>query len=464
MLTCDADDALAQGHSLTSDDDVHLTCWGNCDCNGIDTITSGLIMHGVDKEAYLAWQDCTWVLAASGDIKLEFTAFDTEGHHDYVSVHRCATFDCAVGDVEQLASLNGSLSNLSSSNFATRAGLRFMRVRFRSNGDVSAAGFNATWTVEPLLQQSVNHSRAQVIPLVVAPADLAMPSSAFAHSNFECNKSFGSLDALTSCAVTEACCTEACRSNVSNAWPEHATISLLQNAGNVTIKGLLSSTTASGFSPETRVKTCVDNSRPWPHFKESLTFDESRHDSPLARTGLEYATDYVEVEDNFYALESHSDSVLSYRLETIDGKQKQRLIDRHSSGQDRLRFTPSSSVLDAAAAQQICTWAKLEVDDEEYVVSGTGCDTQLEPYISMSTTSGDSFSDPTHPQQKSYSGRGSASQVGLGHNVSKELEANALGHWVFRSESLQGPMRGNPLTLDPSQKWVFECRSVQMEL
>ena len=419
-------------------------------------------MHGVDTEAYLAWQDCTWVLAASGDIKLEFTAFDTEAHHDYVSVHRCATFDCAAGDVEQLASLSGSLSNLSSSIFATRAGLRFMRVRFRSNGNVSAAGFNATWTVEPLLQQSVNYSRAQVIPLVVAPADLAMPSSAFSHSHFECNKSSDSLDALTSCAVAEACCTEACRSNVSNAWPEHATISLLQNAGNVTIKGLLSSTSASGFSPETRVNTCVNNPRPWPHFSQSSTIDESRQDSPLARRGLEYATDYVEVGDNLYAIESHSDSVLSYRLETIDGKQKQRLIDRHSSGQDRLRFTQSSSLLDPAAAQQICTWAKLEVDDEEYVVSGTGCDTQLEPYISMLTTSGDSSSDPTHPQQKPYSGRGSASQVGLSHNVSKELEANALGHWIFRSESLQGPMRGNPLTLDPSQNWDFECRSVQI--
>jgi hypothetical protein len=418
------DDGLARSHGNTSEDNAHMTCWGTCGCDMSDNQTSGVLTHGQGQLVYDDFEECVWVLSAAGDITLRFSDFDTEEHNDHVTIDRCSTWDCSRG-LEHLARLHGNLKQVSSTVFTTTRGYRFMRVIFRSNVNVTRAGFRATWSASPLLLQSVNRSRAQVVTLAILPSTHNEPSASFSPDLFTCKKAD---DVSTRCIGI-------CDYDLldRNEWQNHSTIKVLQNAGRVTVQGLLSSTTSAGHLPETRVRTCV-NAEAWPSFEASLIFDAPNFETPMAYRGLEYATDYAVVGNNVYSIESESDSLLSFQV-VNKSSPRMHLIDRLSSGHDRLRFT--NTTLDATAAHQVCAWAALEVDGDELVISGSGCTTQLEQFLPKNSSENKTpITDST------------------ADNTQIELQLGIVGHWELSKDSFKGPMRSNPLP----DGWEFDCQ------
>lgn len=244
-------------------------------------------------------------------------------------IDRCGTSDCLSGPVQNLATLDGNITDqIKSATFRTTTDLRFLRIRFSAIGNASTQsnarrrGFEAKWSIDPLLVQGVDRSVSQVITLAVVSNERLTPSAGFIASSVECSKT---VNGSTTCSSPS--CNDPAQFNVIQVQQGMATggayarVDLKENAVNVTMKASVWSTTASGFLAETRVRACAhecshqSGSRSNAVMNASLEFDVPDPRFVLARPGFEYATAYVEVEQHIYAIEPHSDSVLSFQVQ-----------------------------------------------------------------------------------------------------------------------------------------------------
>jgi len=276
--------------------------------------------------------------------------------------------------------------------------------------------------ITPLQLSNDNKSEARVIRVAVQPQQHLHPTAAFVSNMQHCNRTVGNITT----------CFSSCQEQTAGS-SDTARIHLLQSPGKVTMRNAIFSSPAVGFLPATSVRSCLGSA-----VDEELAFEAASPDSPLARSGLEYAVDYSIVGNNLYALEKHSDSILSFQF---DDQAQLKLIDRQSSGLDRLRF--ESTALGAGGeAMDVCSFAALQVDGQELIISASGCLTQIEWYINSNNTNS---KDPVD---------GAVEQDKLDQDILSRVLADTVGLWEFRKTSFEGPMRSNPLP-----QGVFECHA-----
>ena len=426
------DNGGAELHTESTEDSEHVTCWSEASPGMIDsgcTCTYNASMSGRSGRLTAAASNCTWLLSSAADITFHFRNVGAEQAHRRATIDRCATSDCHSGPVERLAWL--SVADMALTEYATTRGLRFMRIHVEETSQVG--NLEAQWVImSPVIAQGVDRSRAQVITLAVLADDHLPPSASFTSNLYaqqlHCDRNQSSTTCYRSCGFSAAPTDSGGDSRVQ----------LLQDAGQILLRSALTSTSAAGFRPETRVQSCVDTALPGAHAPE-FTFGELGSDavSGLATQGFEYTRDYLLTGSHAYALEPHSDSVLTFEIDPSGGQtnKQHRLIDRHSSGHDRSRLTKIDK--SAEAAKDICAWSAFDLDGDSMIVSASGCLTSLEQYWSMvSLQPGEYTSDAL-----------------VEVDVMSQLASTTVGLWQFSSGALEGAMKANPLP----PGWRFEC-------
>jgi len=106
---------------------AEFTCSGNCPCDyTITSASGGRFSDGSGSSNYANSLVCSWLIAASGSISVQFPAFATESGWDYVTINACPSADCS--SPVQLSRLSGTVQ--SSAAFTSSTG--FLQVVFTS--------------------------------------------------------------------------------------------------------------------------------------------------------------------------------------------------------------------------------------------------------------------------------------------------------------------------------------------
>jgi hypothetical protein len=82
---------------------IVITCTGTCPCAPSSGQSSGTFSDGPGYYDYNA--NCKWLIASTAEIRLSFSAFNTESGYDFVTINRCSSSSC--NTTEQVAKLSG---------------------------------------------------------------------------------------------------------------------------------------------------------------------------------------------------------------------------------------------------------------------------------------------------------------------------------------------------------------------
>ena len=429
------DDGGTTSFTNSTEDSKRASCWSPVDPDAVDsgcTCAYNASMGGKSGKLTAGVGNCTWLLSSAADVSLHFRDVDAQQKHRLVTTDRCATSDCQSGPRERLGRL--AAADMPVTKYTTIKGLRFMRIQIEAG--VHGGSLEAEWVISPVIAQSVDRSRAQVITLAVLADHHLPPSAAFGSSLYSqllhCDSNQSSTTCHRSCDITRT----------QTDLGQTARVQLMQDAGQVMIHAALTSTGAAGFLPETRVQSCVGSALPGiqtSHF----TFGELGSDAVigLQANGFEYASDYIITGSHAYAIEPHSDSVLTFRIDSSDSKTKElnRIVDRHSSGHVRSRLTKIASAADAA--NDICAWSAFDLEGDSIVASASGCLTQLEQYRAMVSLQPGEYTTDAPVEVDAIS----------------QLASQTVGLWEFSTSSFEGAMKANPLPIG----WRFKCEPSQ---
>ena len=117
-------------------------CSGCTGC-GTQTSTSWQISDGSGSGNYPNNADCDWIFIASdtsATAKITFSTVDVENRWDYVRVYDCSTSDCS--SKTEIREITGT----GLTNVVVTGTTRVMMVTFTSDGSVTRAGFDGTFT------------------------------------------------------------------------------------------------------------------------------------------------------------------------------------------------------------------------------------------------------------------------------------------------------------------------------
>ena len=135
----------------------NLPCTGCTGC-GTRTATTWQISDGSGSGNYPNNADCDWIFIASdtsATAKITFATVDVENDYDYVRVYDCSTSDCS--SKTEIREITGT----GLTNVVVTGTTRVMMVTFTSDGSVTRAGFDGTFT--------------QVVPATPAPTPAPTP-------------------------------------------------------------------------------------------------------------------------------------------------------------------------------------------------------------------------------------------------------------------------------------------------
>jgi hypothetical protein len=429
------DDGGTTSFTKSTEDSKRASCWSAFVSGAVDsgcTCAYNASMGGSSGKLTAGVGNCTWLLSSAADISFRFRDVDAHQMHRLVTTDRCATSDCLSGPKERLGRL--AVADMPLTKYTTTRGLRFMRIHIEAG--VYGGGLEAEWAISPVIAQSLDRSRAQVITLAVLADYHLPPSAAFSSSLYSqllhCDSNQSLTTCHRSCDITRA----------QTDTGQTVRVQLMQDAGQVMIHAALSSTGAAGFLPETRVQSCVDSALPGKQ-PSHFTFGELDSDAvtSLQANGFEYASDYILTGSHAYAIEPHSDSVLTFGIDASGSKTKERhrILDRLSSGHVRSRLTKIAAA--AEAANDICAWSAFDLDGDTIVASASGCLIQLEQYRAMVALQPGEYTTDAPIEVDAIS----------------QLASQSVGLWEFSTSSFEGAMKANPLPIG----WRFKCEPPQ---
>jgi len=123
----------------------NMTCGGTCGggCSPSEAL-SGTFSDGSGDSDYDNSEDCWWLIAAEGEIRVSFSSFSTELQNDIVYIYACDTAACEPERRAEIARLYGSSVSLSD-EYSSSTG--FLKVTFTSDGGYTSSGFTGTWLI-----------------------------------------------------------------------------------------------------------------------------------------------------------------------------------------------------------------------------------------------------------------------------------------------------------------------------
>ena len=122
----------------------NMTCGGSCGCVPSER-ESGTFSDGSGDSNYDNNEDCWWLIAAEGEIRISFSSFRTENSlSDSVHIYECDTAACELGRRVEIARLYGACVSLSD-EYSSSTG--FLKVTFTSDSYITSWGFTGTWSI-----------------------------------------------------------------------------------------------------------------------------------------------------------------------------------------------------------------------------------------------------------------------------------------------------------------------------
>ncbi len=124
---------------------TNIACSGTCPCAPSSGQSSGSFSNVPVNWLghYRNDMNCVWLIASSAEIRLSFSAFDTQSGYDYVTINRCTSSSCST--LQEVARLSGSA--VGAGTVYSSSPYTNLQVLFTSDESYGASGFEAHWSV-----------------------------------------------------------------------------------------------------------------------------------------------------------------------------------------------------------------------------------------------------------------------------------------------------------------------------